>query len=257
MRETKALLVPSLLSADLRCMERSIQSVERWADRFHVDICDGHFAPALTYGPDMVRAMADLTNKPLNIHLGVSHPADWIRLFAHAGAGLMSFHLRTTEQPGELIDTIRSLGCKAGLVLEPLEDVRSVSEYVDRIDVVVAMTVNPGFPGQTPSVDPVARASEVSRMLEDRGSNACLELDGGVKAHLVGPLIRAGADALVIGSAIFEQGGRPSSNRITEIDAPDISRLVANSPTYAPSSSTLRPGLLSSSSEGRRNRRAA
>ncbi|MDQ3532010.1 MAG: ribulose-phosphate 3-epimerase [Actinomycetota bacterium] len=188
-------------------MERSIQLVERWADRFHVDICDGHFAPALTYGPDMVRAMAEITAKPLHIHLGVSHPAAWIELFADAGAGLMSFHLQTTDRPADLIDAIRARACKAGLVLEPLEDVRSVSEYVDRIDVVVAMTVNPGFPGQTPSVDPVARASEVSRMLEDRGSNACLELDGGVKAHLVGPLIRAGADALVIGSAIFEQGG--------------------------------------------------
>ncbi len=154
----------------------------------------------------MVRAMAGITAKPLNIHLGISHPAGWIQLFADAGAGLMSFHLRTTDQPADLIDTIKGFGCKAGLVLEPLEDVRSVAEYVDRIDVVVVMTVNPGFPGQKPCVDPVARAGEVNRMLAERGSNACLELDGGVKAHIVRPLIRAGADALVIGSAIFEQG---------------------------------------------------
>lgn len=205
MNESKPLLVPSLLSADLKCMERSIRSVERWADRFHVDICDGHFAPALTFGPSMVRAMGEITNKPLNIHLGVTDPPAWIEPFANAGAKLLSFHPRTSDQPMGLIDVIRDLGCKVGLVLEAFEDVDEIADLVERIDVVVAMTVDPGFPGQAPRVDPVARAREVRHVLEDRGSDACLEIDGGVKTHLVDPLIHAGADALVIGSAIFAQ----------------------------------------------------
>ncbi len=211
MVEPRPLLVPSLLSADLRCIERSIQLVERWADRFHIDICDGHFAPALTYGPNMVRAMGEVTNKPLHIHLGVTNPAAWIEPFADAGARIMSFHPRTSEQPTELIDAIRDLGCKAGLVLEPFEGVQQIADFAERIDVVIAMTVDPGFPGQTPRVDPVARAREVRHLLENQGSDACLEIDGGVKTHLVDPLVHAGADALAIGSAIFDQADSSSA----------------------------------------------
>lgn len=196
-------LAPSLLRADFRSLERTLEPILPFADRLHLDICDGRFCPAITYGPDVVRAIADISGQPLNLHLGIERPDQWVGPFVDAGATWLSFHPRTVPDPERMISSIHDSDARAGLALLPDDDPASYAALYPSVDVVIALTVRPGIQGQVPSVEPATRTREVVRAVRDAGSDAVVEVDGGVTPDLVTDLVAAGAGALSVGSRIF------------------------------------------------------
>jgi ribulose-phosphate 3-epimerase len=198
-----ARLAPSILRLDFRNLEETLAPVAEAADRLHLDICDGRFCPALTFGPDVVRAISEVTGLPLNLHLGMERPDLWFERFAAAGATWLSFHPATVPAPRDAIAAIRDAGAAPGLALLPDEDPCRYEELYLDLEVVISLNVLPGIQAQAPTVDPVARTRQVVAAVQGTGSTAEIEVDGGVTLELVRPLVDAGARSLAIGSGIF------------------------------------------------------
>ncbi len=201
------LIAPSLLSADFARLAEEVQAVEHaGADWLHVDVMDGHFVPNLTIGPLVVSALRPCTKLPLDCHLMVSRPEDWIRGFAEAGADIITVHAEATAHLDRLLNQIKELGCKAGVSLNPATSLVVLEEVLDLVDLVLIMSVNPGFGGQkfiAPSI------SKVERLADARAHrNFLIEVDGGVSPANAAELFAAGADVLVAGSAIFSKRGQ-------------------------------------------------
>jgi ribulose-phosphate 3-epimerase len=207
------LIAPSILSADFSRLGAEIADVEKaGADWLHVDVMDGHFVPNLTIGPLVVEAIRPLTKLPLDCHLMVARPAEWIEPFARAGAHVITIHAEAEAHLDRQLHRIRELGCKAGVSINPGTPLAEIEEVLGIVDLVLIMSVNPGFGGQKfigSSLDKIQRLSELRG---DRGF--LIEVDGGVKAGNIGKLRRAGCDVFVAGSAVF--GG---SNRAQAIQA--------------------------------------
>lgn len=204
---SQGLIAPSILSADFAKLDREIASVEKGgADWIHVDVMDGHFVPNLTIGPLIVEALKPITKLPLDCHLMVERPSEWIEPFARAGADTITIHAEAEPHLDRQLHRIRELGCKAGVSINPATPLSAIEEVLDAVDLVLIMSVNPGFGGQKfiPSV-----LAKVSRLAELRGSRSFLiEVDGGVNAENIGRLRRAGCDVFVAGSAVFSQADR-------------------------------------------------
>jgi ribulose-phosphate 3-epimerase len=196
-------LAPSLLQLDFRDLGATLSSVVPAADRLHVDVCDGQFCPAFTFGPDVVRAVAELSRLPVNVHLGMLRPDRWFGPFAEAGASWLTFHPGTVPDPAAAVLAIRAAGAAPGLALLPDEEPGRHVQLYPEVDVVVSLNVHPGVQGQAPVVDPVARTRQVTECVRDAGSSAVIEVDGGVGLESVPRLIAAGAGALSVGSRIF------------------------------------------------------
>jgi ribulose-phosphate 3-epimerase len=196
-------LAPSLLRLDFRNLDAALSPIIPSADRLHLDICDGRFCPALTYGPDVVRAVADISGLPLNLHLGMVRPDEWFERFALAGATWLSFHPGTVPDPHLAIDAVRRTGARPGIALLPDEDPARYAALYPDVEVVISLAVWPGVQAQPTVVDPVVRTAQVASAVRDAGSNAVVEVDGGVTLELVAPLVAAGAGALSVGSRIF------------------------------------------------------
>ena len=197
-------IAPSILSADFARLGDEVRAVERaGADLIHFDVMDNHYVPNLTVGPLVCAALKPHVSVPLDVHLMVQPVDAIVPQFAKAGAGIISFHPEASEHVDRTIALIKEHGCKAGLVLNPATPVSWLDHTLDKLDLVLLMSVNPGFGGQQfiPSVLP--KITEVRRRIVALKKDIWLEVDGGVKTDNIGEIARAGADTFVAGSAIF------------------------------------------------------
>lgn len=202
-------IAPSILSADFSKLGEEIKDVEHGgADYIHVDVMDGHFVPNITIGPLIVDAIRPVTKLPLDVHLMIENPDNYIEAFANAGADYITVHAEACKHLHRTIHFIKSFGVKAGVVLNPATPVNMIEHIIDDIDMVLLMTVNPGFGGQKfiPGVLPKIKA--VKEMADAKGLNIEIEVDGGVNEETAQLCIEAGANVLVAGSAIYNQKDR-------------------------------------------------
>ena len=212
LKAQEVVIAPSLLSADFACLGEEVQEVEKGkADWLHVDVMDGHFVPNLTLGPIVVEALRSKTELPLDCHLMVESPERWIEPFARAGADLITVHAEATVHLDRQLRQIRDVGCAVGVSINPGTPLSAVEEILDLVDLVLIMTVNPGFGGQ--SFIPSA-AEKIRRLASVRENRPFLiQVDGGVTAENAGELRAIGADVLVAGSAIFRESDRAAAIR--------------------------------------------
>jgi ribulose-phosphate 3-epimerase len=197
-------IAPSILSADFARLGDEVRAVERaGADLIHFDVMDNHYVPNLTVGPLVCAALKPHVSVPLDVHLMVKPVDALVPQFAKAGAGIISFHPEASEHVDRTIALIKEHGCKAGLVLNPATPVSWLDHTLEKLDLVLLMSVNPGFGGQQfiPSV--LSKIAEVRRRIDALKKDIWLEVDGGVKSDNIGEIARAGADTFVAGSAIF------------------------------------------------------
>ena len=210
----KVRIAPSILSADLGRLSDEIRSVEAGgADWIHVDVMDGRFVPNITLGPIVVKAARAATRLPLDVHLMIVEPERYIEAFAEAGADVISVHVEASVHLQRTLGEIRRLGKRAGVVLNPHTPESAVEYLLDDVDLILIMSVNPGFGGQhfLPAVLP--KIAKVREMIERRGLSVDLEVDGGVAPETTEAVVRAGADVLVAGSAVFGKPDRSAAIR--------------------------------------------
>jgi ribulose-phosphate 3-epimerase len=207
-------IAPSILSANFASLGEEIRDVEQGgADYIHVDVMDGHFVPNITIGPLIVEAIRPVTNLPLDVHLMIEQPDRYIPAFAKAGADYLSVHVEACPHLHRTIHLIKEHGVKAGVVLNPHTPVEMIQHIIEDVDLVLLMTVNPGFGGQKfiPSVLPKIR--QVAQYVKERNLSVEIEVDGGINAETARLCVEAGANVLVAGSAIYNEQDRAAAIR--------------------------------------------
>jgi ribulose-phosphate 3-epimerase len=199
------LISASILSADFSRLGEQINEAENaGADWIHVDVMDGHFVPNLTVGPLIVEACRRVTQLPLDVHLMVESPENLLEAFARAGASILSVHVETCPDIYRTIQTIHDLDCKAGIVLNPATPVDFVRPFLSIVDLILVMSVNPGYSGQAFMPEVLPKVSELRRELDDQPHHSWLEIDGGINDYTLSMALKAGADVFVAASAIFK-----------------------------------------------------
>ncbi|WP_078554760.1 ribulose-phosphate 3-epimerase [Bacillus alkalicellulosilyticus] len=202
-------IAPSILSANFATLAKDIQEVaDGGADYIHVDVMDGHFVPNITIGPLVVEAIRPVTELPLDVHLMIENPDQYIKSFAQAGADIISVHVEACPHLHRTIQLIRDHGVKAGVVLNPATPVDTIQHVINDVDLVLLMTVNPGFGGQRFIEGVLPKIHAVSEMAKSKGLDIDIEVDGGVNKETAKRCIEAGANVLVAGSAIYNRSDR-------------------------------------------------
>lgn len=200
---SKVKLAPSLLNADFSDLRKAISFIEGTADVIHLDVMDGNFVPNITFGPLVVKAVRAVTELPLDVHLMIAHPAEYVEDFVGAGADWISFHAEVTRHPGEILGLIHSHSRRAGVVINPQTPAERLFEYLELMEFVLVMTVMPGFGGQEMITEALGKVGELKREARRRGLQLEVEVDGGVKTENLETVLAAGTDIVVVGSSIF------------------------------------------------------
>jgi len=211
--ESPIKLAPSILSADFARLGEQVREAEAaGADWIHVDVMDGHFVPNLTVGPLIVRALRPITTLPLDVHLMIEQPERYLADFVAAGADGLTVHVETCPHLHRTVQQIRELGVRAGVALNPATPLVSLEPILPDVDLVLVMSVNPGFGGQSYIPGSTGRIARLRAMLDALGSAAALEVDGGINPETIGGAVRAGATVLVAGSAVFNDRAPVADN---------------------------------------------
>lgn len=206
-RVSKPLIAPSILAADFARLGDQVLACEKGgADRLHMDIMDGQFVPNISFGPLVLQSLAKVTRLPLETHLMICQPDLYLEDFAKAGASTLIVHAEGQIHLHRTLDTIGKLGCKVGLAINPATAVEALDPVLDMLDLVLIMTVNPGFGGQKFLDRTLVKIQEVRRRLDQLGLKADLEVDGGIDPRTAPLAIQAGANVLVAGSSVFQSG---------------------------------------------------
>lgn len=200
----KILLAPSLLSADFSDLKSAIKLIEENnGSVVHIDVMDGRFVPQISYGQPVIKSIRPLTNLPFDVHLMIEHPEEQIETFAQSGADWITFHYEAGIHCHRIIQQIHALGKKAGISIVPSTPVSAISELLEYVDLVLVMTVNPGFGGQALIPSCVKKITQLKKLREENGWNYLISVDGGVNAKTADSVVEAGSDVVVSGSAFF------------------------------------------------------
>ncbi len=212
---TEFKLAPSILSADFSDLGSALKICdEGGAHWIHVDVMDNQFVPNLTIGPPVVRSLRPRTKKFIDVHMMVVHPEELVEPFARAGADNITFHIEATDDPDEIIKLIRSCGCKVGISIKPQTSLNDIYPFLDKVDIVLVMSVEPGFGGQGYLPGSNERISAIKKFLSDNCLDRVLiEVDGGIKLHNAKEVLSAGADVLVAGSEVFRSPNRSKQSK--------------------------------------------
>ena len=213
--ESRVKISPSILAADFACLGEEVTAIcEAGCDYVHVDVMDGHFVPNLTIGPSVVKAIKPHASKPLDVHLMISPVDAFIDLFAEAGADIITFHPEAGPHPHRTVQAIKAAGCKAGISLNPATPIAALEELIEDIDLILVMSVNPGFGGQKFIKTQLEKIRRIRDLITAAGREIELEVDGGVNSKNAEEIIAAGADVLVAGTAVFQNGRQAYADNI-------------------------------------------
>lgn len=206
------LIAPSILSADFARLDREIERIPA-ADWIHVDVMDGHFVPNLTIGAPVAKAIGRVTDKPMDCHLMISDPLRWAGDFADAGASNVTFHVEATDDPKAVTELLHAKGCRAGISVKPGTPVEPYLDLLDHVDLVLVMSVEPGFGGQSFMPEMLDKVRTLRAEIDRRGLDVLVQIDGGIDAGTVGESAAAGCDVFVAGSAVY---GAPDPDTMIE-----------------------------------------
>ncbi|KPN97286.1 ribulose-phosphate 3-epimerase [Lysinibacillus sp. ZYM-1] len=205
-------IAPSILAANFAKLGEEVKEVEQaGAQLIHIDVMDGHFVPNISFGSIVLDAIRPLTDLPLDVHLMIENPDQYIEQFAQAGADYITVHVEACRHLHRTIQLIRSYGVKAGVVLNPHTPIESIQHVLEDIDMVLLMTVNPGFGGQKFIHSVVPKIEALSTLIKDLGLDIAIEIDGGITAETIVPCAQAGATIFVAGSAIYSKEDRKAA----------------------------------------------
>lgn len=206
------LIAPSILSADFARLDREIERIPS-ADWIHVDVMDGHFVPNLSFGAPVAKAVGTVSDKPMDCHLMITDPAQWVGDYVDAGAASITFHVEATDDPRAVADLVHSRGCRAGISLKPGTAVEPYLDLLEHVDLVLVMSVEPGFGGQSFMPEVLDKVRTLRAEIDRRGLDVLIQIDGGIDSRTIGDAASAGCDVFVAGSAVY---GAPDPDAMIE-----------------------------------------
>lgn len=200
-------IAPSILSADFKCLEKDVKELEQnGIEVLHIDVMDGNFVPNISFGFPVISALRPITKMMFDVHLMIDTPSRFIEDFVNAGADLITVHYEAEKHLDRTIDYIKSFGVKAGISLNPATPVSSIKHLIEKVDLVLIMSVNPGFGGQKYISYCSDKIKEVKQLAEQYNKDLLIQVDGGIKAHNINEVVSCGANLIVAGSAVFKDG---------------------------------------------------